>query len=266
MAPIKIEDNIREKMQEREIQPSADAWKRLEDRLGTEKKTGFNKRTWFAIAAGFIGILILASVFLNSNSVITNTELVEENVPAEMPDADNDIRPEKIIAIPDNTDNVLARKEATSEEIEENEIVTKKNEVIAKSTPSIDKTILVNEDVAVNSEIQKERDVPETGKDPLIQNDEDFIKSKINEVVAEVESRANTENAVTAEEIDALLQEAQREISNKRILNSQTQKVDAAALLLDVESELERSFRDKVFDALGDGYKKIRTAVAERNY
>ena len=43
MAPIKIEDNIREKMQERELQPSADAWKQLEARLGEEKRTSQSK-------------------------------------------------------------------------------------------------------------------------------------------------------------------------------------------------------------------------------
>ena len=62
-----------------------------------------------------------------------------------------------------------------------------------------------------------------------------------------------------------LLAKAQREIELQRILNNSNYKIDAAALLSDVESELERSFRDKVFDALGEGYQKIRTAVAERN-
>jgi hypothetical protein len=33
MAPVKFEDNIREKLESREIEPSGDAWKRLSERL-----------------------------------------------------------------------------------------------------------------------------------------------------------------------------------------------------------------------------------------
>ena len=43
-------------------------------------------------------------------------------------------------------------------------------------------------------------------------------------------------------------------------------KVDAIKLLSVVEDELETNFRDRVFEALGDGYEKIRTAVVNREY
>ena len=64
-------------------------------------------------------------------------------------------------------------------------------------------------------------------------------------------------------DVEALLNNARREIETQRIINNP--KVDATALLEDVEWELEESFRDKVFDALGEGYNKVRTAVSERN-
>ena len=92
-----------------------------------------------------------------------------------------------------------------------------------------------------------------------------FEDSKVEEVVAKLREIQQTNKDITVEEVDALLANAQREIKNQRILFEATQKVDAAALLLDVELELERSFRDKVFDVLGDGFQKIRTAVTERN-
>ncbi len=43
-------------------------------------------------------------------------------------------------------------------------------------------------------------------------------------------------------------------------------KVDATKLLSVVEDELETNFRDRVFEALGDGYEKVRTAVVNREY
>ena len=85
----------------------------------------------------------------------------------------------------------------------------------------------------------------------------------MDEVVAKVQELKNNNTTITEKEIDALMANAQREIKTERILSGY--KVDAAALLNDVEMELERSFRDKVFEALGDGFQIIRTAVVERN-
>jgi formate/nitrite transporter FocA (FNT family) len=83
MEPIKFEDNIREKLQEREITPSNKSWEKLTKQLKTSKT---NKRSnnsyWFAIAAGFIGIVIVAS-FIFKDEVIPSQltpKLVEEKI------------------------------------------------------------------------------------------------------------------------------------------------------------------------------------------
>ncbi len=89
--------------------------------------------------------------------------------------------------------------------------------------------------------------------------------AKVAEVVAQVKALQESNRIVSAEEVDMLLATAQKELQTARILDENTQKVDATALLQEVEFSLERSFRDKVFDALGNGFEKIRTAVAERN-
>ena len=257
MAPINIEDNIREKMQEREIQPSANAWERLEAKLGEEQRTGLSRTYWFAIAASFIGILILASVFMNLGSE-ANGELVVE-------DSSEIITPSNSEELPETLEErELAVEENSSEAIEQQSIIHSKNE---QSKPEIAKVVIPlkeNEAPVAENDLKIK---PKTEKiEPMIIDQDTFIKNKVDEVVAEVQNKENLNETVTAEEIDALLVEAQREIANQRILNSQSKKVDAAALLLDIEFELERGFRDRVFDMLGDGYKKIRTAVAERNY
>lgn len=50
MAPYKLEDNIREKLEARELKPSADAWSKLEAKLDTEQP---KKKTvlWYYVAA-----------------------------------------------------------------------------------------------------------------------------------------------------------------------------------------------------------------------
>lgn len=258
MAPINIEDHIREKMQERELQPSEGAWQRLEEKLGEEKRSGMNRTAWFAIAASFIGILILASVFVNSGND-GNKNLVVE-------DSSEIISPEIIETLPQPIveKEELAVEEINSEAIEkrspiQSEIEQPAPQIATINTPVIEK----KEPVAVSDLEVKSRDAL---KNAALIDQDTFIKNKVDEVVAQVQNKVNANETVSAEEIDALLNQAQREISKRRILNSQSKKVDAAALLLDVEFELERGFRDRVFDMLGDGYKKIRTAVAERNY
>jgi len=72
---------------------------------------------------------------------------------------------------------------------------------------------------------------------------------------------------VTDAEVDKLLEEAARRISLERYSkNYAAGKIDPQDLLLDVEFELDNSFRDKIFDMLKEGYSKAKTAVANRNY
>jgi len=72
-------------------------------------------------------------------------------------------------------------------------------------------------------------------------------------------------NTVSSYEIEALLAKAQQEITFRKLVSNSNKKVDATALLNSVEEELETSFREKVFEALGDQYKKVRTAVVNRD-
>jgi uncharacterized membrane protein len=99
--------------------------------------------------------------------------------------------------------------------------------------------------------------------DEALSHDELILKNKVDEVIAQVKQLQDDQGTVTSQEIDVLLARAQRQIQTQRILSSE--KVDPEALLGDVESELERSFRDRVFNALGNGFEYIRTAVVERN-
>ena len=92
-----------------------------------------------------------------------------------------------------------------------------------------------------------------------------FEEQKIDEIVTQVKLLQQQNKTVTTAEIETLMAAAQQEIKSNQLFKEGGFEVDATALLQEVETELERSFRDKVFDALGKGFEKIRTAVAERN-
>ncbi len=273
MAPYKLEDNIREKLEAREMKPSADAWKKLETKLDAahpKKKT----MVWYYVAASFVGFLIVASVFFSRNNSEVNNQIVNENIEKNDAEKHSEI-------IPNNSkDEKIASEEKNLEKVETN--VSKKEtekkqpkSIQLKSLPqkksAIDKKIEKTEAIAkileeeVRTPIKKESYItPDSSSEALAKGEDDkFFNNKVDEVVASVKKLQDKNTDVTATDVETLLNNARREIQTQRILNNH--KVDAMALLQDVEWELDKSFRDKVFDALGEGFQKVRTAVSERN-
>lgn len=261
MAPYKLEDNIREKLEARELKPSADAWKNLEAKLDAQQP---KKKTvlWYYVAASFVGFLILASVFFNNNDSEANNQIVNETTKQ-----NNAIRKPEII-----TNNSRAEEIVTEEDIsEKGEAIKSKERAKQKAKPNTPKRLplkkseidkkIESEVIAQVSKEKKQQSLKDEA--PIISEKDKLLNNKVDEVVASVKKLQENNTEVTVAEVEALLNNAHRDIQSQRILN--TPKVDATALLKDVEWELEKSFRDKVFDALGEGFQKVRTAVSERN-
>ncbi len=266
MAPHKLEDNIREKLEARELKPSADAWKKLEAKLEAEQPKK-KPVLWYYAAASFVGFLILASIFFNNNGAEINNQIVDANSEKEIIESKTEIIPnnsglEKIPANSGGENNT--EKLETKASKKETERIQKQNSNPLKSLPqqksAIDKKIEKSEAIADVTENEKQKSVKENN---IISEDEKRFNMKVDEVVASVKNLHENEAEITVAEVENLLDKARREIQTQRILNNP--KVDATALLQDVEWELEKSFRDKVFDALGEGFQKVRTAVSERN-
>ena len=92
-----------------------------------------------------------------------------------------------------------------------------------------------------------------------------LIALKANEVLEQVTFlEQKNEIEITDAEVDSLLRNAQEEILNEKRFTLDG-KVDAMALLTEVEDELDASFRGQIFEALKGSYLKLRTAVADRN-
>lgn len=264
MAPIKFEENIREKLQERELQPGKETWEKLAARLDLQKPP--KKSTPFLwMAASFIGAVIMASLIFRTEKVespLVNQEpidILEKKDIIEQPIHVVEGVTEGELLVNENT--VETKGASSRREIHDYQ---KEERTAQKSYP----TTTVNQEIigleentaSVTSSIERlpVKDVEESKEDIL-------INQKIEEVVAEVQTLQQRNNTVRPDEIEALLAKAQRDISNRRMLQNNTRKIDASALLSEVEIELEHSFREKVFQALGEGFIKIRTAVSERN-
>jgi hypothetical protein len=257
MAPYKLEDNIREKLETRELKPSADAWSKLEAKLDTEQPKKKSNVLYY-VAASFVGILILASVFFSRNNSEVNNQIVEEKIQQNQTNSQPEIIPNKTLS------EEIVSEERNSEKInseEKQKPNTREVKVIPPKKSTIDKKMESTEALAnvSNEKIKK----PVIKEDLIISEEDKLINNKVDEVVASVKKLQEDNAEISTTEVERLLNNARRDIQTQRILNNP--KVDATALLQDVEWELDKSFRDKVFDALGEGFQKVRTAVSERN-
>jgi len=250
MEPNKFEKHIKEQMQRREMRPSANAWKRIAERLEPAKEKKRNKFLWYAAAASFIGILIVSILFFQSDDKVLETDVeIVDTDRKERLDEQSEVSKEQI--------------SGEAQNFEENKVANVLNEIEVPEKDLIEKTIkLQNIDssvIVLNDDKVKKVEVNE-----LLEVTDNSIEQKIKEVLAQVDSLELNNTALTNAEVDELLRNAQEEILQDKLFK-QNGSVDAMALLMEVEDELDQSFRDQIFDKLKSGFLKVRTAVADRN-
>lgn len=248
MEPTKFENNIRQKLEEREIQPSSKAWDTLESMLPSEEVKRGLSIWWYALAASVVGVLLIVGIFnpsgINTTEVQVATEEFETIVPQPKPNLDDVTTTSVAVEQTKNTNQEIIQKKL------ENKVIKK------ETTDPITKT---KTSIASQKVKQKEGEVDEK---QTKNTKEITLHTQVNKVVAQVKELQHKNNTVTASEVEKLLAEAQKEITNQRIFSSS--KVDPMALLGDVEYELDKSLRDKVFIALGDGYDAMKVALLDR--
>ena len=264
MAPIKLEDNIREKLEDRELEPSKGAWNKLSEQLDANSERKINKVIWYAIAASFIGILIAVSVFnsRNSESIENDTDFVKIN------STESEVERIDESGIEGNTSEEKSSAIIASEEPKSIPQNSQLGSEIEKQLPKKKEAIVADkkqkntEAIAKIPDHSKKEKLSQLPKEIVAKNNL-AIDKKINELVAQVELMQQNNGSISDDEIDALLANAERDLKAKKIIS--TTKIDPLTLLGDVELELDNSFRNKIFNALGDGYDIIKTAVVNRN-
>ncbi|WP_034043450.1 hypothetical protein [Wocania ichthyoenteri] len=250
MAPNKFEKNIKDKLEKRTIKPSADAWSKLSNRLENQEEKRSNKSFWWlGIAASIIGVLLVITQVFKNESVEQITPQIVDTPEVVKQDEIHKIASESIEEV---LEEIKLKEDKQSIQIQKKSIIIKPNLTKEKNLIAKEKPIQsIKENTVESVKIVSEKLTLE--------------EQKIQEVIAQVKTIKDGENQVTENEIEALLAEAQKDIKLKRLYNKSTKKVDALALLQDVEYELDQSFRDKVFKALKENFITVKTAVAQRN-
>lgn len=241
----KLEKQLREQLQGREIRPSESAWDRILQQLEVSKTPKSIRFQWYGIAAAVISILFVSVLYFTREepSIVPETEIT---------DVKKDAIPLKTVSEVSQEEKPLRHNRTMDAEVKE------EKSILSTSKKNTNKALKD----ALTSSKAKETKMKKVAIP--FNTSEELIDTKIAEIVAQVEMLEEKNSTVTDAEIDSLLRGAQPHILEDKIFRGD-KSVDAMALLADVEDELDRSFRDQIFDALKDGFLKVRTAVADGN-
>jgi hypothetical protein len=249
MGPNKIEKQCREKLNSREIQPSVQAWDRLDAMLsvGEEKKT---KRSfgWLYIAASVL-ILVSLGLFLFNPK---NTEMQPVN---------------DVVGTEIKNNSVQTERESIPAQIIQNE---KQQESIASSEKQ--QSTINNQGVSIIRNNQKTTDNQsadlnqnQINRDKTIefQNSSDVALKELPKIIEpkEIVISKKQINAQSDESLLADLDNAAKQSAGK----NQNVKISAKSLLSQVDGEVEYTFREKTFNKLNKNYQEIKVALANRN-
>lgn len=243
------ENNIKKTLEKRRIEPSAASWDSLANRLDVADKKKIKMPFWWmGIAASLIGVLLMTNVFFKDNPADAQKPvIVDVQKPVDKKLLTEPVSGQHLATESETVKNV----EMTEKETSINQFIKDKN-TLDLATP-IQSTIAKTEKTATSEQVELEAEK------------QSFEDKKVSEIVAHINEIKSQGQTVTDADIEALLLKAQKEITFQSVLKESTMTVDANSLLQDVESELQQSFRNKIFEALKNSYETIKTAVAERN-
>lgn len=235
MEPNKIEQQIKNKLEGRTIQPSVKSWDRLDAMLSVEEKPKKKSFLWYYVAASLFFIFGMTYWLTNQNA----TEV-----------------------IPQNTIVTTESEEEALESFEEENSIENKVEMNDKLIEDVQlnhNSVIVQNQESKKVNFDKKIKVVNPKGETFIQN------QKIEEKEVIVEN--NKPIYVSPEKLLASVENNQE---NSSITNSNktksTVKVDANSLLSSVESEITEEYRETTFDKLKRKFEQAKTAVANRNY
>lgn len=251
MEPNNIENQIREKLNSREIKPTEMAWDRLDAMLSVaeEKKTArspFLSSRFIGIAAGVLVLVSLGLFFFNQketvvkpeNNVVVNEEVKQNN------------SKQNTNSINGNTGIDNSGLEGFDEQVKQR----------ANQQKEENKTIITQSSKSFNQNNQK------TTVNPIINQNKE-IQFQNNEVVAQkelpvIESKKEFVSKPSAVNVDDLLASVEK---TPKSTPKPKVKVNANSLLSQVDGELDQTFREKVINRVSKNYQEVKVALATRN-
>lgn len=225
-----IENQFKEKINEREIIPSKASWDRLDAMLTVHEKPKKNFR-WMYVAASFLGFLLLGTFFFNQNqkergefknSVVTH---------------DSKVAPE---TSPMPVKLHLAEKKEAAEAI-------KKQLVLKEIKPEMDFDAILSDEKSqgVKREEIQEEQIPiinQKAEQQTVQRKSGYVN--VDELLASVDNASPKKSA---------------------IVTKSNVKVNSNELLSQVDGELDLTFREKAIKTVNHNFRTVKLALSNRN-
>lgn len=226
MAPNKLDNQIREKLNARDIQPSAPAWDRLDAMLAvSEEKKSKKGYGWFFVAASTLLFFGLGFFLFNTNE----TPKIDNSNPI-VTTNNNEIDSVQINTI----DEFLVKTEQS---------------VLVQNAVNYSKTS-TNKNSKETNKLINEENLTKDHSSPIIHHSSPNTYKYVSpdELLAEAQTG---EKVIT---------------SDKKIVPKVKMKVDANSLLTTVEKELDDNHRETTLDKLNRKFQDAKSALANRNY
>lgn len=233
MEPNNFEKDFREKLNQREIEPSNKAWDRLDAMLSVaEEKKPKKNRKWLYIAASIVGFLLVGTLFFNQNK--------------------------KSVAAPET---VIVEKETESKKSVTEPILNKVDSVKTE-TIIAEKTL---EETVNKEKTAKSQNSNKTVKNVSNQVAESSIIIKNNQEKQSVNNQTQIAETSKKENVDQLLETADSKVVAQNQTKKAKVKINANDLLNQVDGELELSFREKVITKVNKNLQEVKVALSNRN-
>ena len=245
MEPNKLEKQFRDQLNAREIQPSVQAWDRLDAMLSVAEEKKTRKPFGFLfIAAGILVLVTLGLFFFNQNDTVIST-------------------PNAVVETETKNDTVQNPAENITTPIVESQ---KQDEVVAavSNQPTINnqQPTTNHQGVSIQNQSTKPQNQIIKDKEIKFQYSSDVAQKDIPKIVEPKEIVIKKPvNAKSDESLLADLDKSVKESTNKK----SNLKVDAKSLLSQVDGEVEYSFREKMLQKINKNYQEVKVALANRN-
>lgn len=223
-----IDNQFREKLNSRKIEPSENAWDRLDAMLTVAEKPK-RKFGWLYMAASFIGFVLIATVFFSQTEELIDVERPIVNETIEKPSEEETLKEQTILL---KTEATVAKADKNSRKPQQT------NRTIINQNPTVTQSILVRQ-----NEIVENQQVVHNSQPVLEDQQQKSDYADVEELLA----------AVKKNKKDKLFQE------------KAAVKVSSNDLLSQVDGELELTFRQKVIKSVSKNYQEVKVALTTRN-
>jgi hypothetical protein len=239
----RLDLEIKQKLDSRAIQPSAQAWGRLEAMLDADQKTKSRSRiSWISIAASFIGFVFIATVFYNYQDVkkiSTTTPLVLEQ----------------------KKEPTHVRVEGKSSQATRAVQVVKLNAIATEAIAEATKVSTHSkEEYTVNTSLKQQHSIADLKKQD--NKSVDAKESKINQIPV-------GNSYISAEKLLAEVSNLNFEAKTSDKTKENTKNsfsINPNSLLSTAEKELNQTFRESTLVKLNKNFNAVKTALVNRNY